>query len=332
VQEHLEHVHEEEHAEDGKHVSEAQDEEVEDSVASREVGSGVTFRLELGEEDVKEDLSELTVSQGESPQTQVRGSVRDATKNELNCLNDLVDEDLSEAAMTFVLGAVLAEHVLNVTEAILKVVVLVDQAVALFVSSGDLAELIGYIVGVVLRSAADKDAWNRAKHDGKADEGEVDKHIGNVLLFWVPEVVGVVLLSQFKESHDVGNDHCDDLRRGRDGSSCLEVGDVLVRVHGVPPLEVDQDDHVTDEAEEDDHTGEDVEDELLVLAEINSVHGVEHDTEVEVEVGNNDGQLLLHTVREVENLRAEVPGRVHAERVRAVLVGSVVLDVSSCSF
>ncbi len=45
---------------------------------------------------IEEDLSQLGVSQRESPETQVTGSVGHSSQHELNGLNQLMDEDVRE--------------------------------------------------------------------------------------------------------------------------------------------------------------------------------------------------------------------------------------------
>ena len=74
VQEDLERVHQEQNAEDGKHVAEAQEKEVEDEANCAHVFKP-KHSLELSEEDRHEHFTKLTVGQRQGPQTQVRGRI-----------------------------------------------------------------------------------------------------------------------------------------------------------------------------------------------------------------------------------------------------------------
>ena len=49
---------------------------------------------------VVEHMCELRVSQTQSPQSQIRGSVGDGSKNELNRFDQLMNEDLSEVVVS----------------------------------------------------------------------------------------------------------------------------------------------------------------------------------------------------------------------------------------
>ena len=98
VQEDLEGVHHEEHSHHREHVEEAQDEEVEGDDNFVAVSDVVAS---LSEDDRDEDLTELTVGKRKRPETQVRRSVGDATQDELDGLNDLVDENFASAVVIF---------------------------------------------------------------------------------------------------------------------------------------------------------------------------------------------------------------------------------------
>lgn len=92
---------------------------------------------------------------------------------------------------------------------------------------------------------------------------------------------------------------------------------VLISVDRVPPLSVDEDDHVADESKEDEDTSSYIKDQLLPFAEVDQVESVQHDTEVKVEVGNDDGKLLLDVVRERQGGSTVSPGRVKTEGINA---------------
>jgi len=64
---------------------------------------------------------------------------------------------------------------------------------------------------------------------------------------------------------------------------------VAVRVDREPPLDVDKDDHEANEAEEDEEAGENVEDESLPVASVDTVESIEEDTKVQVEIGDDNG-------------------------------------------
>ena len=74
VKEHLEGVHHEKHTHDCEHEAEAQNEEVDGGNDAAHVFNSIKG-LELSEEDRKEHFTELTVSQRQSPKTQVGGRV-----------------------------------------------------------------------------------------------------------------------------------------------------------------------------------------------------------------------------------------------------------------
>ena len=118
-----------------------------------------------------------------------------------------MDEDLTKVVRSIILRAVLLEHLLNVLDVVLHVIIATNK-LSLFLFAdivcGDSGELISMIVTVLAGTAADSDARNGAEHDGKADEGDVDKDVGDILL--AGEVKDVDLWSETNDSHNVTND------------------------------------------------------------------------------------------------------------------------------
>ena len=84
-----------------------------------------------------------------------------------------MDEDLANVVVLILLRAVLVKHLLNVVHVLVlaakQIAVLVIVVVGLHAG-----KLVRHIVTVLL-SAADGNAWDSAKHDGKADECDVDE-------------------------------------------------------------------------------------------------------------------------------------------------------------
>jgi len=60
----------------------------------------------------EKDGSQLGVSQGEGPQTEVGGGVADRSKDEFNRFNQLVDNDLHKIEFLLLVSQQLKEHIL----------------------------------------------------------------------------------------------------------------------------------------------------------------------------------------------------------------------------
>ena len=120
------------------------------------------------------------MSEGQSPKTQVRGSIGDASKDELDGLDDGVDEDFAEVVVFLILGNVFHKSVLDFLEAIgLRA----KQAgvLVIHVMGGNMGKLIRGVV-VALAAAAELHARDGAEHEWKANEGNVDEDVGDLLL------------------------------------------------------------------------------------------------------------------------------------------------------
>jgi hypothetical protein len=214
VQEHLKGVHHKQHAHHSEHEAESQDKEV-DGGSDASHGLETQGSLELSKEDRQENFTELSVSQRKGPKTQVRGSVGNTSEDKFDSLNDLMDEDLANTIVVILLGGMLLEHLLNVTDVTVShktIVVFTDQGVLLIVVillvSGHGLKLV--IMGIVLGTAAESDARNGAKHDGKEEEGDVDKNVGGILLSFNPLERFGVFGGEAGEAHDVTNDDDND--------------------------------------------------------------------------------------------------------------------------
>mmetsp|Transcript_35722 Transcript_35722/g.47000 ORF Transcript_35722/g.47000 Transcript_35722/m.47000 type:complete len:202 (-) Transcript_35722:685-1290(-) len=182
VQEALHDVHDHEHTESGANEHEEAHEH-EKHVARFEARHHGA---------VVEHLSQLRVSQGQGPQTQVGGRVRDCAEHELNDLDDLMDHDLHEGVVAVSLVGV---HI-GVHDAVVEAVDIVDglQLLALsrsahvFVVVGGVVAALELLLGVhgsaVFRRAAEKIAGLDAEHERHADEHgqHEDVHQGNLVV------------------------------------------------------------------------------------------------------------------------------------------------------
>ena len=117
----------------------------------------------------------------------------------------------------------------------------------------------------------------------------------------------VICFRKTNQTHNVTNHECDNRWRSRDEERCIVVirvnvvdrtlaEVVLVGIDGVPPLDIDEDNHVADKTKEDPEASDYIKDELLPLTEVDHVQGLAHNTEVQVEVGNDNRELLLDIV------------------------------------
>ena len=103
-------VHDHEHTEGCANESE------EGQVHLDEAATGHGGHQEL----VVEDLGKLRVGQGEGPETKVRGSVGDGTKNELDGLDHLMDEDLDSVVWALRLDSKTLDHILFEVQTVLR--------------------------------------------------------------------------------------------------------------------------------------------------------------------------------------------------------------------
>jgi len=95
VQRALKQVHAHEHAEGSTHENKEAQVHLDDGAIVEPTIQAV----------VKENLCQLGVGERQSPETQVRSSIRNCAKDELNRFNQLVDHDLSEVVVHSDLGA-----------------------------------------------------------------------------------------------------------------------------------------------------------------------------------------------------------------------------------
>lgn len=102
------------------------------------------------------------------------------------------------------------------------------------------------------------------------------------------------------------------------------MGSEVVGLNWAPPLDVDEHNHEADQSKENEEASEDVENELLELAEVDTVHGIDQHTEVKMEVGNDDSKLLLNVVGESQVLGSKSLGGVHTEGVDTISCGALV--------
>jgi len=124
--------------------------------------------------------------------------------------------------------------------------------------------------------------------------------------------VFVIGVRKANQTHDVADHKGDDGWRSRDEERCfvvirvdivgivdavnLLIEVILVWVDSIPPLDIDKNYHVADKTKEYPEASDYIKDELLPLTEVDHVQGLAHNTEVQVEVGNDDREFLLDIV------------------------------------
>jgi len=110
MQKALKHIHQHKHTEGYSHEGEPDDEGTDGLGGDRVLWEGVPWHLQ---DLLQEHKGELGVSEGESPQTQVGGSVGDGTKHELDGLNQLVDSQLSQVDVVATFGLLVQQIVVQ---------------------------------------------------------------------------------------------------------------------------------------------------------------------------------------------------------------------------
>jgi len=139
------------------------------------------------------------MSERESPKSQVRGSVGDATENKLDGLNHLVNEKTSERIIARLLNASLIVKNLLIDFDVFNFafLVLTSHELVSFTSTGLLAvDSVEILLVVLVRLAAvGVGAWLNAKHEGYSDHNHDEENVGeNLLREEEEETVSCVLL------------------------------------------------------------------------------------------------------------------------------------------
>jgi len=126
-------------------------------VESEEQADEVTADKAGAEAHVEEDFSQLAVSQRQSPQTQVGGGIGNGTQDELDCLDALVNEQLTERVgrMTEIpsLGndvRVEAEGIFSVDYSCLVIVGIFEAIIVVMVVGVDVREGMGVLWGMAV--------------------------------------------------------------------------------------------------------------------------------------------------------------------------------------
>lgn len=123
-----------------------------------------------------------------------------------------MNEDFANTTMVTFLGAVLLEHLLDIADIVLIPTDQTALVIIAFVVRRNASKLVRHLV-MVLGAAADLDARDGTQHDRQANEGDVDKDVGNALLIAEVEEIFVVRCGEASQAHNVTNQQSDN--RGR---------------------------------------------------------------------------------------------------------------------
>mmetsp|Transcript_46937 Transcript_46937/g.102045 ORF Transcript_46937/g.102045 Transcript_46937/m.102045 type:complete len:222 (+) Transcript_46937:372-1037(+) len=215
--------------------------------------------------------------QGQSPDPQVRCSVRHGAKHELDGLDDLMNEDLPELEL-------LAMTVPTVTAGNL-----------------DVKELIMItmlpLFGIVLCQQQEGLGEQHQRHRYDRSQHQCLGHLHRTM----PERELVLL------SHGHADERVDDARWSIQGAVSADRVDPLVENHDVHPSE---------EAEHEDHHGHTLKHEVDRVLGVEGVRPLEAHTHKHLEHTEQYGQLHLHRVHKEKLVAGSVPCRIKAKRIR----------------
>jgi hypothetical protein len=165
VKEALEDVHLEQYSESHSHEGEPNNERGQGNVPDGVLLFGGPVPWDL-EDLLEEYKGKLGVGEGESPKTKVGGGVGDAAKNKFNCLNHLMDEQLTYVMMSSGGTELLHEHDLKLSQ-VLLIVGFSIYKLARFSFTGNLLELVAHrLLVMVLGTTAEGDAGLNTEVEG----------------------------------------------------------------------------------------------------------------------------------------------------------------------
>jgi hypothetical protein len=190
----LKSIHHHQYTPGDYHIWEPQDESRDDDRDNRRCsGATITQIPSFLKKLLKESFSELRVSEGQSPKTEVRSSVRNATENEFNGLNHLMDEVVTESVFSVCIGA--AVHFL------VKKLLISFHVFSCFIFRSSIDCLCLIIVGITwtginalefvvwtvfLFAATTQNTRLNAKHSRHSNENQGKKELCNAFLWSDP--------------------------------------------------------------------------------------------------------------------------------------------------
>merc|ERR1719272_2299614 len=261
-----------------------------------------------GETLFEEDSSELRVSKGESPQSEVRGSVGDRSENKLDGLNHLMDEKSAEGVVVLFRDTGLGIEDLLVHLDVVNFVVAsilvtgVDDGLLVFRTGLGRLDGIEVVIVVSLMGLAAESVGARlnAEHEGDTDsnEHEADK-CGSLLASVEVDTFGLLVPCKTlltSEGHQVVNHN-----RNNGGAvvNLIHIGlSSGVGVHRVDPFLDHQEVHVSEKSVQDEEAANDFEDEDESLSSEDGVESLDGDTHAHVEHSDDDGGTHLDGVEE----------------------------------
>jgi hypothetical protein len=295
-----------------------------------EAGTSPSF----GETLLEEHFTQLGMSEGESPQSEVRGSVRDSSEDELDSLDHLMDKEASERVVVvffhtslFIKDLLVGREVILIYHGNLSSV---NELVS-FVSFRLIASrcnVIEFFVVVFDGLAAESPgAGLNTEHEGHTDSNTDDENQRKALLSG--EEVNIAEVRLTTECHQVVNHDRND---GGVGVELVEpVITSVVGVESVAPLVDDKEVHPAEESIQNDESSQHFENEYNSLSFVNCVETLNHDTYGHVDYSDNDGGTHLDGVEESQRVGVKVPCGVNTEGVHAVIT-SVGITVDNSGY
>jgi len=177
---------------DHKHTEGCTNESEEGQVHLNEVAAGNGGHQDL----IVEDLGELGVGKGESPETQVGGGVGDSSEDELDGLDHLMDEDLDCVVGALWLEAKTLNQILLDLKTIFRggnsllwidAVSVLEVIVTGGIASSSHVLHLGLVDLVVILVSGDEVDWLDTEHEGNAnhDDSKQDLHDLGLFLLWL---------------------------------------------------------------------------------------------------------------------------------------------------